>query len=119
MAPLLSLRDALVGDNKEDCGRISTILLELYELKQERPSLFKRAPYTIKERAANENARFQRMLDFQGPETGTLELLQAHKDEWLSNPSAFWTYAPLLRPVGLEPQAKIVMCYQKAMRLDT
>ncbi|KAK4905356.1 hypothetical protein LTR49_025341 [Elasticomyces elasticus] len=119
MAPLLSLRDALVGDNAEDCDRISAILLELYELKQERPSLFKTAPYTIKERAANENARFQRMLDFEGPETGTMDLLQAHRDQWISNPSTFWNYASLLGPIGLEPQARIVMCYQKAMRLDT
>ncbi|KAK0895379.1 hypothetical protein LTR91_022440 [Friedmanniomyces endolithicus] len=111
MAPLLSLRGALVGDNVEDCDRISTILLELYELKQERPSLFQKGLYTIKERAANKHARFQRMLDFQGPETGTMELLQAHKDECMSKPSAFWNYAPLLGPVGLELQARIVMCY--------
>ncbi|KAK4950143.1 hypothetical protein LTR10_011120 [Elasticomyces elasticus] len=87
MAPLLSLRGALVGDNVEDCDRISTILLELYELKQERAFLSKTAPYTIKERAANENTQFQRMLDFEGPETGTMELLQAHRDEWISIPS--------------------------------
>ncbi len=76
------------------------------------------ASYTLQDRAltgglraANKHARFQRMLDFQGPETGTMELLQAHKDECMSKPSAFWNYAPLLGPVGLELQARIVMCY--------
>ncbi|KAK3613933.1 hypothetical protein LTR22_027955, partial [Elasticomyces elasticus] len=75
-----------------DWDRISTILLELYELKQARPSLLERAAYTIKERAANENGRFQRMLNFQDPDTDMMEMLEAHGDQWTSNPSSFWAF---------------------------
>lgn len=94
------------------------ILLELFELKQQRPSLFKRAPYVIKERAANDKARFQRLLDFQGPDKDTLKLLQANGDKWIANPSKLLDSPAALGSAGLQPQARIVMCYQSTVRSD-
>ena len=77
--------------------------------------------YTVKERGQQDKARFQKLLNFQGPDHDTLSLLEERAADWSLHPLSFWE-----RPLGgasdaqisLNPQAQIVSCYLQSNRDD-
>ena len=67
--------------------------------------------YQIKERGANDQSRFNKVLQFQGPDSDTLAILHDNHNEWLQNPASFWI-RPLPAIFGqLDPQQNILCCY--------
>ena len=85
----------------------------------ERPHLFRNSPYKIKEKASNEIARFQKLMNFEGPDARTLQMLQEFGDSWQRNLMTFWTHASLMQTCASDPQAGLVLLYRKTIHLDS
>ena len=134
---MASLRNALTGDDRDvilasrrqklvqkaychqDEDLIRSYFEELQRIKLERPALFRNLPYTIREKSANEKARFQKLLQYQGPDARTLDLLQEYGDSWTCNPVTFWTHSSIQNLVVADLQAKLVITYQRMKHLDS
>ena len=98
---------------------ICSLLEQLHNLKRERPVLFRKSRYTIKEKAANEKARFQRLMDFEGPDSSTLQMLHDFGDSWQRNPMTFWEHASIMQPSATDLQARMVMLYRRTIHMDS
>jgi hypothetical protein len=80
------------------------------ELKRH-PEVYTDAPYSMALRAANDRRRHAKLLLYDGPDSGTVELLRANLDTWEHNPSSFWTFAE--PNLVLDPLIGIAMCYRR------
>jgi len=78
--------------------------------------------YRVKERGANEKARLEKLLQYQGPDADTVAVLRDYHDYWLHNPAQFWVRPspvvanPIGHPIG--PQENILVCYLQTIRDD-
>jgi hypothetical protein len=62
------------------------------ELKKH-PEIYADAPFSMSVRAANDKRRHERLLQFEGPDPDTVQLLCENLDDWEQNPALFWTHA--------------------------
>jgi len=103
-------------------ARLTAVLGEAQQLLSKDEQLSKLVQYRVKERGANEKARLQKVLQYQGPDPDTIAVLRDHHDQWLFDPAQFWV-RPL--PVvansmghSIGPQENILICYLQTMRDD-
>lgn len=104
---------------KQVRDRLEIVLHGLFEHQNERPVVFVSSGYKIKPKNANENARIQRLLTFEGPDRETLELLSSKAEQWLENPSSFWNQETVNENYQFRPEVHLVHVFRRTMRLDT
>lgn len=96
------------------------LLQQLYELRQTRPSLFRRSPYSIECKGAKAAKRLKSLLQSCRPTVEARRFLQHHKEQWIQDPAKFWNPPGYVLSTGqdLAPQARIAFSYVSAMRSD-
>ncbi len=99
-------------NNWQDAILVRTRLEELHDVQHRRPAIFKGSPFTIKMKAANERAQWQRMLNYEGPDTATLDFLHDFGEQWSRCPMTFWTHCSIAEWNVTDLQARLVMLYQ-------
>ena len=99
-------------------ARLTSVLAEIQQFLSKDEKLSKMVQYQVKERGANDKSRVEKVLQFQGTDPDTLELLRDHHEGWLQNPASFWV-RPL--PLLIDPtdiQEEILNCYLQTIRDD-
>jgi hypothetical protein len=67
------------------------VLEYIRQLALANKDLSKGINYLIKEKNETQQTRISAVLRYHGPDTATLDLLTLNENEWLKNPSKFWT----------------------------
>lgn len=99
-------------------ARLTSVLAEIKQLLSNDEKLSKMVQYQVKERGANDKSRVKKVLQFQGTDPDTLELLRVYHEGWLQNPATFWV-RPL--PLLVDPtdvQEEILCSYLQTIRDD-
>jgi hypothetical protein len=79
---------------------------------EKHPEYYSDCLYTMVVKSASEKARRARMLQYTGPDPGTLQLLQDHLDLWTQDPGSFWSHgAP--EALDQEPLIHMAMRYSR------
>ncbi|KAI9715119.1 MAG: hypothetical protein M1828_001054 [Chrysothrix sp. TS-e1954] len=108
----------LLGDDDKDSDYMSKVLNDLQTIAEHKPCLFRKTAYTLRVKGQYEKARFDRLLNYKGPEINTKTLLRERSNEWMRNPMSFWELQSGSDAPMLDPQAQIVGRYAHAMRID-
>lgn len=84
------------------------VLEDIRSVLQQRPDLMKYVKYRVQVSGQNERNRYQKLLDFSGPDSATVSLLQQHGDWWFHNPGQFWQHPSAPDFTHLSGEAQIV-----------
>lgn len=74
----------------------------------------------VKQKNEKDHARYLNLLNLSGPNKDTLDLLEEHANDWMTDPSSFWirpesVNMPISGPRShLNSQAQIVGHYMQA-----
>ncbi|KAK5030185.1 hypothetical protein LTR13_008203 [Exophiala sideris] len=102
----------------EDASRIDEILSQIHQKLNSSEQLSAAVKYKLTEKGQNERSRFSKLLNYEGPEEATLELLRREKERWFNRPATFWLKGVPTFPSLHERQAHIVGIYLQAERVD-
>jgi hypothetical protein len=91
--------------------RLTSVLVEIQQLLSNDEKLSKMVQYRVKKRGANDESRVEKVMQFQGPDPDTVELLRDHHDGWLQNPASFWVRPLPLMITPTDAQEEILSCY--------
>ena len=64
--------------------------------------------FSVKAKGSRDKARLGKLLELQGPDPETLELLQRGAPGWLKDPEEFWRRPPTFESAYLDPQTEVV-----------
>lgn len=104
-------------------GRFNSLYSRLERLQAENSELFNRVGVeykVVKQKITKDYARYLNLLSLNGPNQGTLDLLEARANDWMMYPSSFWIRPELVKtqvpgaPSHLDTQAQIVGHYMQA-----
>lgn len=99
-------------------ARLTSVLVEIQQLLSNDDKLSKMVQYRVKKRGANDKARVEKVLQFQGTDPDTLALLRGHHDGWLQDPASFWIRPEPLMIDPTNAQEEILCCYLQTIRDD-
>ena len=97
---------------------MSMVFDDLQSIAEHKPHLFTKTAYVLRVKGQYEKARFDRLLNYRGPEMNTKTLLLERSDEWTRNPMSFCEFSSGSETSVLDPQAQIVGRYAHAVRID-
>jgi len=104
-------------------GRLNALYKGLERLQAERNEIFNRVEYkVVKRKNEKDHARYLNLCNLSGTNQEALDLLEEQANDWMRNPSNFWTHP---EPVNtrvpydlphLSSQAQIVGHYLQGRR---
>ena len=95
---------------------LSRKLEEIKTKLSEDKELSKMVPYRITERGQNETSRRNALLQYDGPDVDTVNLLDDNYEEWTRHPAFFWSNPTPKAVDPNNPQAYIVNQYLQTFR---
>jgi hypothetical protein len=73
--------------------------------------LSKLVPFQIREKGQDDKARVEIVMQHEGTDAETIEILRLNHNRWLQDPSSFWICPPMMQTGHYDPQAQIVSRY--------
>ncbi|KAF2719591.1 hypothetical protein K431DRAFT_305034 [Polychaeton citri CBS 116435] len=114
----MDIRRLLGRGDEMDSETVQNLMQQLWILQRDRPQLFEQSTHTIKERNANDTKRYDKLLQYSGPDQESLEYLASNYQQWIEDPKTFWAHqTPTVQGVT-EAHARITNTYIGAKRTD-
>lgn len=78
----------------------------------------KRMKWRVQKRDQNDKSRFEEFFAYDGPDFGTLKLLEEQYEKWMKCPILFWHDSGFEKPGSeiIDPEAHVVECYMRPKR---
>jgi hypothetical protein len=100
----------------EFATQLTSVLGKIHQVLSNDEELAKMVKYRVQERGHNEKNRLARVLQFQGPDDDTIEVLRNNHQQWLQDPSMFWRRPSLLPVDPSDAQARIIAPFLQTIR---
>lgn len=99
------------SDHEKDSSLINDLLVQVHNILDERKVLANHIGYDLNEKGLRDKKRWDRMLNYTGPDDYTIQLLTERADTWLQNPSTFWNRQEPRDISSHPPAAQIISCF--------
>ncbi|KIW29820.1 uncharacterized protein PV07_05607 [Cladophialophora immunda] len=113
------IRALLQHDLDKDAEFLTTVLIDIRRIIQEREGLATRIPLCIKEKGEKDKNQLNQLFSYKGPDKETLRILNCYEGLWTQDPKQFWN-TPLLSSSGrlTSAQAQIARYYLHGQDVD-
>ncbi|KAK5949269.1 hypothetical protein OHC33_009622 [Knufia fluminis] len=111
MAQPFDIYRLMVDDDIKDSACVNTLLRDIHSILKEREQLASHVDFDLNQKGAKDQKRWAKLLNYSGPDRDTLVLLAEHAEQWLREPSTFWTWPRPPNLSTLPAPAQIIGCF--------
>ena len=87
------------------------VLQDIQSILNSDVALSGRVRFQVKEKGLNERRRYEKLLEYQGPDEETVNLLERNHERWLADPAQFWRRPAAPDLSTMDPRAQIIGCF--------